>query len=285
MPFNIDSFKANGAQFGFMRPAYFMANIAKIPGWMQLQGGSPNFLIYLCSAGNLPGITIGVNDERRWGYGPTQKIPFDVLHPDVTLTFYADGNGSAVAMFDQWLRSIVTFYDPTDVYQGAGFGEIQYPSNYYTNLELYAYNEAPGADNPTEILRYTLYDAFPISMSDIQMDWGNDGAICSFSVTFAYRYHLLQKNTAASYLSGSGGIAINSGWIADIANIGFDAINGNKTALLQQAESITSGFIGAPALAGALNSLISGNFNVGAIVSSFNQLSSSSVGQSISSLF
>jgi hypothetical protein len=285
MAFSVSEFKANGAQFGFIRPAYFMANIAKIPGWMQAQGGQTQFLCYLCSGGNIPGITIAVNDERRWGYGPTQKIPYDVVHPDVTLTFYCDGNAAAYAMFDQWLRSIVTYYDPTDVYQGAAFGEIQYPSNYLTNLEMYAYNEAPGADNPTEIIRTTMYDAFPVSLSDLNMNWGDDGSIATFSVTFVYRYHTIQKNTAASYLSGSGGIALNSGWVSDIANLGFAALNNNKTSLLQQAESLTAGFIGAPALANALNSLISGNLNVGSIIQSVNQLSSSSIGQDISSLF
>jgi hypothetical protein len=273
MPFNVDEFKSNGAQFGFIRPAYFMANIARIPGFMSASGQDPSFLIYLCSGANLPGITLATSDERRWGYGPSQKIPYDVLHPDVTLTFYCDGNGQSVAMFDQWLRSTVTFYDPAQTYQGASYGEVQYPSNYMTNLELYAYNEAPGT-NPTEILRYTLYDAFPISMSDVQMDWGNDGAIASFSVTFAYRYHTLQKNTAASYQGGSGGIVLNAGWIADIANLGYAASNSSKKAFIQQAESITSGFIGAPDLANALNSIASGNININAVVNSFNQLSS-----------
>ena len=269
MAFNIDEFKSNGAQFGFIRPAYFMANIARIPGFLSAKGGDPRFLIYLCSAGNLPGITIATTEERRWGYGPTQKIPTDALHPDVTLTFYADGNGDAIAFFDEWLRSVVTYTDPSGTFKGASYGEIQYPSNYYTNLELYAFNEAPGVDVQTEILRYTLMDAFPISMSDVQMDWSADSSIATFTVTFAYRWHQLQKNEAAAY--GGGGIVINAGWVADIANLGFAAANSTKKTLMIQASNILSGYIGVPSLANALSSIAGGNINIGAVVGSFNQ--------------
>jgi hypothetical protein len=272
MPFDVSEFKSNGARFGFLRPAYFMANVARIPGFLSNRGWDPRFLIYLCSAANLPGIAIATSDERRFGYGPTQKIPYDVLHPDVTLTFYCDGDGESVALFDEWLRSVVTYYDPSKTFKGASYGEIQYPTNYMTNLELYAYNESPGVDNPTEILRYTLVDAFPINMSDVQMDWSNDGAVASFQVTFAYRYHTLQKNSAADYLSGLGGIQYDAGWIADIANIGFAVANRNKQVLVQQVESITCGFIGAPDLANAINSILGGNPNIGAITRSLDQL-------------
>lgn len=271
MPFNIDEFKSNGAKFGFIRPAYFLANIARTPGFLMARGADPRFLIYLCSSGNLPGITVATSDERRWGYGPSQKIPYDVLHPDVTLTFYADGNGDAVAFFDEWMRSIVTYTHPGDTFKGASYGEVQYPSNYYTNLELYAYNEAPGVNDPIEILRYTLYDAFPISMSDISMDWSNDSAIASFSVTFAYRVHELQKNEAAAFEGG--GIVINAGWVRDIANLGFAAANSTKKTLMIQAESILSGYIGLPSLANALNTIKGGNIDIGAVVGTFNQLS------------
>jgi hypothetical protein len=107
-------------------------------------------------------------------------------------------------------------------------------------------------------------------MSDVQMEWGNSDSIATFSVTFAYRVHELQKNEAAEY--DGGGIVVNAGWVRDIANLGFAAANSTKKTLMIQAESVLSGYIGVPSLANALNSIKGGNIDIGAVVGTFKQL-------------
>jgi hypothetical protein len=250
MAFDISRFNSEATGYGFLRPSHFLAAIPQPPKWYT---GNTRFLSYLCSGLNLPGTVILTSEERNIGYGPSRKIPYDMAHNDVTLTFYADGNAETLAFFDQWMRNTVAFGNPdgNNPISGASFGEVQYPANYETQMQFYVYNENPGdgdADNLIEIVKYTLDRAYPVSMSDIQMDWANGEAIQTFQVTFTFRTFWIEKNNARKYGTGVGPAITRAQDYLNNARGGnlFNSENEFARYAMEYSQSTNPGFIGLP---------------------------------------
>lgn len=248
MPFDIATFQAEALQTGFTRPAHFLVAIPQAPKWF---AGNSRFLSYMCSAAALPGTQIITSEERQSGYGPSRKVPYDVAHGDITLTFFCDGDGQVIAFFDQWLRNTVAFGNPdrSNPISGASFGEVQYPEHYETTMQIYQYNENPGRteNSAVEILKYTLDKLYPISMSEVQLDWANAEQIQTVQVTFSYKTFWLEKNKAARYGSGGPAVVRDGGYL-DAARGGglFDSQNEFARYASDYAQSTNPGFIGIP---------------------------------------
>lgn len=249
MPFDISRFNAEATGYGFTRPALFLATIPQPPKWYANR--DLRFLSYLCSSGSLPGTQIITSEERQIGYGPSRKIPYDVAHGDITLTFYSDGDGKVLAFFDQWLRNVVAFGNPSkqDPISGASWGEVQYPDNYEAQLQIYQYNENPGPseDSAVEILKYTLDKAYPVSVSEVTLDWANAEAIQTVSVTFTYKTFWLEKNRALKYGERGAAVSRDSGYLGSARGFGlFDNENEFAKYAFEFAQSTNPGFIGIP---------------------------------------
>lgn len=247
MAFNIQQFGSQALGYGLIRPSHFLAAIPVAPKWYS---GSTRFLTYLCSSANMPGSQVITSEERIRGYGPARKVPYDIATTDVTLTFYCDGNGETVAFFDNWIRNIVAHGNPSknDPINGASYGEVQYPSQYETTLVAYIYNENPGTtgESAVEILKYTMDKAYPVSMSEVQMDWSNGETVQTFTVTFAYHTFYLEKNVAARYGAGVG-VARDTGYLDRARGAGlFDDVNQFAKYATETAKSVNPGFVGLP---------------------------------------
>ncbi len=248
MAFNIQQFQSEAAGYGFMRPAHFLVAIPSAPPWYR---GNTRFLSYLCSSANLPGTQVLTSEERQMGYGPSRKVPYDVAHGDITLTFYADGDGQALAFFDEWLRNTIAFGNPSvaDPISGAQWGEVQYPANYETPMQIYLYNENPGqgSNEAIEIIKYSIDCAYPVSISDVQLDWSNGDTIQMVQVTFAYKTFWIEKNMALKYGNVGPAVVRDPGYLARARGGGlFDRENEFARYAADNAQSTTPGFIGIP---------------------------------------
>jgi hypothetical protein len=265
MPFDITEFMANAAEFGFTHPCNFLMQIAAPPAFY---GNDTRLFSFLCHAGNLPGVGIEVSPEHRIGYGPSKKVPHNVGQTDINLTFYSDGAGTAIDFFDQWLRNIVSYGDVLNPIQGAAYGQVQYPEHYETTLELLYFNENPGYDG-RELITYRFYDAYPIGMTEIPLDWNAQNQYSSFSIPFTYRTFQIIVNDVGGYGSEDA-IVPNQGYLMDVANSysgSYASINTSLSSLFQQSESISRGSIGfntnIPGFSAVLGSISSSSNSLG----------------------
>lgn len=253
MPFDITEFKAN-MQYGYLKPSYFMFTLANPPAFYS---GSTRFLSFLCATASLPGTQVITSDERVNGYGQSKRIPHDIAQTDLQLTFFADGNGDALAFFDQWMRNIVSFGQRGAPIAGAMPGEVQYPEHYETTIEILGYNDNPGTSN-AELFAYTFDRAYPLSVGDITMDWSQGDAIMAINVTFAFRTSWFEKNNAARYGSGAlDSIVRNYNYYDSMRSTGFQSQNDAAISRRDGSESINAGFIGIPGLSSALGGIAS----------------------------
>ena len=57
-------------------------------------------------------------------------------------------------------------------------------------------------------MKYTLYEAFPMQIGDVTVEWGANDSFATVAVVFTYRYY--QMNSVAVLTPGSGGGILSS---------------------------------------------------------------------------
>lgn len=127
-------------------------------------------LVYRCENAQLPGRTFATTEQKT--YGPIEKYPYLTTYNDIDLTFIVDDDMQQKILFDAWLNFINPLYN----------NHIRYKQEYATILTINQYDV-------TNKLSYScnLYDAYPISMNQMDLDWSGDG-YHKLNVTFAYTY-------------------------------------------------------------------------------------------------
>ena len=134
--------------------------------------GDVKNLTYRCENAQLPGRTFATM-EQKIGSNPIEKYPDLTTYNDIDLTFIVDDDMKQKIFFDSWFELINPTYN----------FNYQYKSNYATTIVINQYD----VQNQ---LTYsvTLFDAYPISMNQMDLDWGNTDAVHKLSVTFAFTY-------------------------------------------------------------------------------------------------
>lgn len=168
MPGNISEFKST-FQKDLSRPHKFDVNIP-IPLTLIPYITSAKSLTYRCENANLPGRTFATAEQKT--YGPIEKYPYLNTYTDIDMTFIVDDDMSQKIFFDAWLSYINPLYN----------NNMRYKGDYSTIITVNQYDV-------TNKISYSvnLYDAFPVSMNQMDLDWSSDG-YHKLNVTFAYTY-------------------------------------------------------------------------------------------------
>lgn len=212
MAFSIQDWKST-TEVGFLRPSNFLVYIYP-PAWAMresgMQGSGGPDLAYLTAATSLPGVQILTTENKIYGQGPMVKMPYDIGVTDITLKFYADATGQSMAYFYDWLRNIVNLsHDQGQVRSGAFSNQISYRQDYATRIDIMLYQDKMRSKttDPQDgsLMIFTLYDAFPVTMSETALDWQAGNEVMAFNVTFTYRsfeYKILGSAADSTALKG-----------------------------------------------------------------------------------
>ena len=199
---SIANFKSTFTQ-DIARPNRFDVNIP-IPLTLIPYVNTAKNLVYRCEGAQLPGRTFATA-EQQIGSNPVEKYPTLTTFNDIDLTFVVDASMEQKVFFDAWLNYINPQYNYNFRYKG----------DYATTITINQYNSQNDI-----IYSVNLYDAYPVSMNQLDLDWSSDG-YHKLVVTFAYTYwqnNSLQAlgmqlvdmgiNTVTSMVGGLGGGAI-----------------------------------------------------------------------------
>lgn len=177
MPGNINDFKSSFRK-DVARTHKFDVNIP-IPLTLIPYITSARNLTYRCESANLPGRTFATAEQRT--YGPIEKYPYLNTYTDIDMTFIVDDDMNQKIFFDAWLNFINPLYNNNFRYKGDYSTVITVNQYDVTNKISYSIN---------------LFDAYPISMNQMDLDWSADG-YHKLVVTFAYTYW--QNNSLQAY--------------------------------------------------------------------------------------
>lgn len=128
-------------------------------------------LLYRCETAVLPGRTFEMHEQKT--YGPIEKYPHLTSYTDIDLTFLVDDDMKQKYMFDAWFDFINPYLN----------NDYAYKEEYATTITINQYDVVNRLSYSVD-----LFDAFPISVNQLDLDWGNTDGLHKLSVTFAYTY-------------------------------------------------------------------------------------------------
>ena len=172
---NISNFIGN-FQKETARPCNFDAIITCINKAVEI----PASMVFKCEATELPSRTFSLVEQKT--YGPVQYFPVQNFYEKINMTFICSGDMSEKKIFDSWMEQI-----STAGISGSNANAVQFDFNY---KETYSGEVLINQYDLTGKLVYkaTLFEAFPISVHPLKLDWGAANEIHKLMVTFAYRY-------------------------------------------------------------------------------------------------
>jgi hypothetical protein len=220
---SINEFKASFRK-DLSRPNKFDVDIP-VPLTLIPYVKSAKSLKYRCENANLPSRSLATT-ELKIGSNPVEKYPYLTTYSDMQLTFMIDDDMSQKIFFDAWLN----FINPTYNYN------FRYKGDYATVITVNQYDV-------TNKVSYSvnLYDAYPISVEQLDLDWAADG-YHKLRVTFAYTYW--SNNSLQSY----GMQLVDAGLAYAVDMVG--GLGGNAIGNLGSAGNILPNALSAPIISG-----------------------------------
>jgi hypothetical protein len=132
-------------------------------------GGGRDALMF-CDSANLPGLTLMTTEVRT--FGELSTMPHAPMYQNIQLTFICDSTMDVKNAIESWMSQV---FDRQN-------RQINYYDNYTKNVEIYLTDKA--GNNAYKV---TLFEAYPIAMGDIQLDYSAEG-IVKVPVTLTYKW-------------------------------------------------------------------------------------------------
>jgi hypothetical protein len=211
MAFNINRFKENVNGYGFLRNNTFEVFVMQPPvlrnsniinNDREINGNNIDDLLrYRIEQVRIPGISILSGEINRYGIGPVQKMPFNAQFPEITFSVLMDRNADLHHFWYNWIRSIFEF-NGVEVGSSASIGPAnripnytaEYKENYSTIMQIVVYNHSGKA-----VQKINLFEAFPTSIKDIQLAWGDTQSLMRLAVSVAFTEYTVEGSSIESF--------------------------------------------------------------------------------------
>lgn len=119
-------------------------------------------LTYLCEATDFPGRSF-MNMDLRY-YGPNQKLPFQSVYDDITMTFICRSQSMEREFFDDWMQII----NPTTHF------DFTYRNEYVSTIEMFYYSDIEDGGSFMPSYKITLENAYPLAILPQPLMWGDN---------------------------------------------------------------------------------------------------------------
>ena len=168
-PFNVESFRS-ALKNGGARSNQFLVNL-NFPDFVQIAGQASSSAPFLVSAASLPGSS--VNQTMVYYRGREVKLGGERTYSPWSITVLNDTSFVMRNAFDAWMNGINNLQD------NSGYTR---PDEYYRDLRVTQLDR-----NSNPLKAYSIRGAFPLDVSEVQLDQGANDQISSFNVTFSYQ--------------------------------------------------------------------------------------------------
>jgi hypothetical protein len=203
MPFNINTFKANVEDFGYLKNNSFQVFILPPPSLFNSRVSSFNSSVAASQLSRIqtfrvdqikaPGISLLHADVNRYGVGTSQKNPFNAQFQEISFSVLNDENSDIWNYWHNWIKSIFDFTGS----DSNSFGDINsfptfkcgYKSQYSTTIQIVIYNPYGEVAQ-----RINLYEAFPGAIRDVPLAWGDTNNLMRLGVSLLYSYYTISSS-------------------------------------------------------------------------------------------
>jgi hypothetical protein len=206
MAFNIKEFSAGINKTGLAVSNLFVVRIGLPPVLTNDQSDIPQTLTLLCKNAQIPSTQIQTSPIQLTGMGNPERRPVNMTFNELPVTFMVDGQYKTLRFFQRWQQLIIN-YDQNrldSTVTGRRPFEMAYKSEYVTTVEVIMYSY-----NSSEIMYvHKFKNAFPTSIGDITLAWGNNAEIMELPINFTFDHMetsgMIQGSANERNDSGSG---------------------------------------------------------------------------------
>lgn len=191
--FNINSFKQNISDYGYLYTNAFEVFIAtpqtifnSLVGETGTQVPTQRIaqnLKFRIDQVRIPGSSLMTTDINRYGLGATQKMPINSQFQEVSFSMIADEYGEIWNYWYQWIRAV---NDANGTENKLPTYKVEYKDQYSTVMQIVMYDHYGNAIN-----KVNLFEAFPTSIREIPMSWG-DNQLVKLNIGIAYTNYTLE---------------------------------------------------------------------------------------------
>lgn len=148
-------------------------------------GGASEMLTFMCRSASLPGMTVGTVNVPY--FGRTIKLAGDRTFEDWSIRAFNDEDFLVRNAFEAWQNRLALLDSTTNLIEnGADVGGAE---RLYIDITVNQLSRKGG-----DVLKsYTLKNAHPTNVGQIELAWDSNDAIEEFDVTFAYDYFETNK--------------------------------------------------------------------------------------------
>lgn len=186
--FDITDFRASMNRKGVVRNHSYMVSI--VPPAI-LSDYDASQLTLRCDSLNVPGMNLMTQDGiYRYGYGPAELMPYNVMYSPVTMSFIVDRVASQYTFFNIWMNRVFDMnvsggilpQDAIDNPAASAPYEMSYKEDYSTGMHIFVYNEVGD-----KVIELNFLEAFPMTIQDTPVSWGLQGDVVRLVVTMGYK--------------------------------------------------------------------------------------------------
>lgn len=187
MSFNIDRFKANIEQDGYLRNNNYAVYVSPPPILRDFSIEVTDSMYFRIDDFTLPGVTLNLDELPRYGIGPNQRQPVSATFSPFSMQIICDKYGEIWYFWHEWLRRIFEFSGTSQQNTNTipSYG-VEYKDQYSSNMSVMIFDPF-GAP----VKRVELTMAFPIKINDIPLTWESTNELLKLNIAMTYTDYIL----------------------------------------------------------------------------------------------
>ena len=206
---NIQEFRSTIHKTGVAKNNLFFAQITPPSG---LNMGIVRDLPFLCKATSMPGFDITTSEVKKQGWGHKSVIPSDYQKGSLSLIIMVDSNFAVKAFFHRWMDLIMNFNTSNGTNSIDSTGKypfsFSFKERYIGTVDVTMFSENT-PDDSSKQYTYKFINAFPVTLSPVELAWENQAEVFVMTVNFAY--HSMVANGSGATAGVAPSTAIQPG--------------------------------------------------------------------------
>lgn len=156
-----------------------------------------------------------ISTKNVYTYGPQRKIATGNNYSDIDITMIVSESMKEREVIINWMEAIQpSMKDKHD-------GDVSYYDDYCGRMEIRVYDQ--DGNNPR--LQTTLYEVYPINMTETNLSWGDNNKYMTLRVKFAFRHFNEVYNKKGEPLKDESLIGLVRGFANDVRSLVTDIRN------------------------------------------------------------
>lgn len=184
----LDNFIADMNKRGHMRANRFTLAIELAPQHYLRDLYNVSELTVRCDSATIPGVQLAtIEGPYRYGYGPLDKMPYAPMYSEIGVSFVVDRDSRTRKFFHDWTQAIVNTDSSNSLsgqnsQTGAKVYEVGYRKRFESILKITTFDE-----NNKDTSTTTIFKAYPVNVSQVDVAWGATDDVVRLTVAFAYK--------------------------------------------------------------------------------------------------